>query len=152
MPFDLVKERIEPKVIDNKKAEKYLADLEKDLSNKMDLNSIAEKYGIEVASANAVSFGAGYIPSLGFEPNVNAVASVLDTNVLSKPFKGNNGVFVVKVVNKTTAPSKTDFSDEQNQAMINFMSRLYSQDQQTDYILEALIQKAKIEDYRYRYF
>ncbi|MDI9535919.1 MAG: peptidylprolyl isomerase [Bacteroidota bacterium] len=152
MPFDLVKERIEPKVIDNKKAEKYLADLEKDLSNKMDLNSIAEKYGIEVASANAVSFGAGDIPSLGFEPNVNAVASVLDTNVLSKPFKGNNGVFIVKVVNKTTAPSKTDFSDEQNQAMINFMSRLYSQDQQTDYILEALIQKAKIEDYRYRYF
>jgi hypothetical protein len=61
-------------------------------------------------------------------------------------------VFIVKVVNKTTAPSKTDFSDEQNQAMINFMSRLYSQDQQTDYILEALIQKAKIEDYRYRYF
>ncbi|MCK9254275.1 MAG: peptidylprolyl isomerase [Bacteroidales bacterium] len=152
IPFDLVKEKIEPEVIKNKKAEKLLADLEKDVAKKMDINDIAEKYGIETAAANNISFAARYIPSLGFEPNIIAAASVLDMDVLSKPIKGNNGVFVIKVVNKTQAPSKTDFTDEQNQAMIEFMSKLYNQNTQVDFMLEALIKKAKIEDYRYRYF
>jgi peptidyl-prolyl cis-trans isomerase D len=145
LPLEDVKETITPIVIKDKKAEKFLADLNKDVTANTDLFAIAEKYGVEVDTVTNASFGSFSLPGIGIEPNLNAVASASEMNKLSKPVKGNNGVYVIKVINQLPAPAKTDFSAEQLGLMRNQASQVYK-------VVEAVEKMAEITDYRAKYF
>jgi parvulin-like peptidyl-prolyl isomerase len=73
------------------------------------------------------------------------VVSTIELNKLSQPIKGNNGVMIVKVINKVTAPEKTDFTQEKLSMMRNQASQVYR-------LFEAFEKKAEIVDNRARYF
>ncbi len=144
-PLENVKDVIEPIVLKNKKAETLMAELNKDISSKMDIGAISAKYGKTLDTITNVSFSSFSLPGLGIEPNVNAVISTIEPNKISQAIKGNNGVFVVKVINKTVAPEKTDFTQEKLSIMRNQASQVYR-------LFEAMEKQAKIEDNRARYF
>lgn len=145
MPFENVKEQIQPIVLKNKKSDKLIAELNDDLSKKLDIQNIATKYNVDFDTVRNLSFSAFSVPGLGIEPNLNAVAFVSEPNKISAPIKGNNGVYVIKVINKTQAPQKTDFSAEQLALMRNYSSQVYK-------IFEALEKMSNIEDLRAKYF
>ncbi|MDD2633978.1 MAG: peptidylprolyl isomerase [Bacteroidales bacterium] len=144
-PLENVKDIIEPIIVKDKKAEIIIAELNKDISSKMDLGAINSKYGKTLDTITNVSFSSFSLPGLGIEPKVNAVVSIIEPNQISKPIKGNNGVFVIKVINKTVAPEKTDFTQEKLSVMRNQASQVYR-------LFEAMEKKAEIEDNRARYF
>ncbi|MBN2778047.1 MAG: peptidylprolyl isomerase [Bacteroidales bacterium] len=144
-PFENVKETIEPIVIKNKKAEMLIAELNKDIAANMQIGAISEKYGKTLDTITNVSFSSFSLPGIGIEPNVNAVVSTIELNKLSQPIKGNNGVMIVKVINKVTAPEKTDFTQEKLSMMRNQASQVYR-------LFEAFEKKAEIVDNRARYF
>lgn len=144
-PFENVKETIKPIVIKNKKAEMLIAELNKDIAANMQIGAISEKYGKPLDTLTNVSFSSFSLPGIGIEPNVNAVISTIELNKLSEPIKGNNGVMVVKVINKVTAPEKTDFTQEKLSVMRNQASQIYR-------LFEAFEKKAEIVDNRARYF
>jgi len=144
-PFETVKDIIQPIVLKNKKSEILIAELNKDLSANMDLASISEKYGKKLDTIENISFSSFSLPGVGIEPNVNAVVSNIEMNKISKPIKGNNGVFLVKVINNKPAPEKTDFTEDKLSVMRNQASQVYK-------LFEAVEKKAEITDNRARYF
>lgn len=144
-PIEDVKERIEPIVIKNKKAEKFIADFENDLKTLKNIESIAVKYDKVIDTVTNVSFASFSIPGYGIEPNINAVASTIGVGKTSKPIKGNNGVYIIKVVNEIKAPEKTDFTAEQLNSMRNLSSQTYR-------IFETLEKKANVIDKRAKFF
>jgi peptidyl-prolyl cis-trans isomerase D len=144
-PFEDVKEIIQPIVLKNKKAEKLIAELNKDVAAKMDINTICDKYNKNLDTISNVSFSSFSLPGVGIEPNVNAVVANIELNTVSQPIKGNNGIFVVNVINKVTAPEKTDYSQDKLSVMRNQASQVYK-------LFEAVEKKAEIEDNRARYF
>ena len=124
-PFETVKDIIQPIVMKNKKAEKLIAELNKDLAANMDIKAINNKYNKLTDTITNISFNSFSLPGVGIEPNVNAVVTNIGMNKLSKPIKGNNGVFVVKVINETIAPDKTDFSEDKLSIMRNQAGQVY---------------------------
>jgi peptidyl-prolyl cis-trans isomerase D len=144
-PMADVKELITPIIIKDKKAEKLVADLNKDVAAKMDLNAIATKYTLTTDTLTAISFSSFSLPGIGIEPNVNATATNIAKGVVSQAIKGNNGVFVIRVFNTVTAPVKTDFAAEQINIMKTNASQVYK-------IFESVQKKADIEDFRAKYF
>ncbi len=144
-PLEYVKELIKPIVLKDKKAALLMSELNKDISGSMDLMSIAGKYNKVLDTLTNVSFSSFSLPGIGIEPNVNAVAANMEVNKMSKPIKGNNGVFVIRVVNMIDAPEKTDFSTDQLSVMKNQASQVYK-------LFEAIEKNAEITDNRARYF
>lgn len=145
LPLADVKETIQPIVMKNKKAEKLIAELNNDIKANSDLFTIAEKYGTLVDTVTNASFGAFSFPGIGIEPNLNAVAAAIHANKLSEPVKGNNGVYVIKVINQMPAPAKTDFAAEQLGLMRNQASQIYK-------VFETIEKRADISDFRSKYF
>lgn len=145
LPLADVKSIIQPIILKNKKADLLMAELNKDVAAKVDMVSMATKYNTQVDTVNNFNFSAFNMPGVGAEPNVNAVVANSGLNVVSKPIKGNSGVFVVRVINSVKAPAKTDYSAEQIGMMRNQASQVQK-------IFETIIKKAKIEDYRGKFF
>jgi peptidyl-prolyl cis-trans isomerase D len=145
-PLEDVKEQIEQIVLQNKKAEMLESELQKDLASGMTIKQIAAKYNEDSDIVSSINFNAFSIPGLGIEPNVLAVATSLPVDKTSKPIQGNNGVYVVKVLSRTEAPEKSDFSSEQLTIMRNHASSVGFR------VFEALQNKAEIEDYRTMWF
>ena len=145
-PLDDVKDQIEPVLIKNKKAEIFIAELDKDIKAGNGIEQLAQKYDAPSDQAQAINFGTFSVPGLGIEPEVISTATNIEINKISKPVKGNSGVFVLKVTERIEAPEKSDYSAEQLNLMRTFASRVGFR------TIEALQKKAVIEDFRTRWF
>ncbi|MDR2010442.1 MAG: SurA N-terminal domain-containing protein [Bacteroidales bacterium] len=143
-PFEMVKDKVETAVIRDKKAERFIAEFNNEISSSSNLASFAQKEGYKLDSLSKIKFSEFSIPGIGTEPKILGVVDAIDANKISHPIKGNNGVYVLKVYNSTVAPEKTDYSSDQ----LNIMR---SQSGQVYRINEALQKKAKIEDNRARF-
>ncbi len=66
-----------------------------------DLNSIANRYGVELDTARAVNFGSAFIPGVGSEPKVLAETFSLPTNTTSGVIAGNSAAFMIKPLVRT---------------------------------------------------
>jgi peptidyl-prolyl cis-trans isomerase D len=145
LPLDDVTEIINPIIIKDKKAEKLISDLNKDLANNIDINAIATKYDLTSDTLKSISFSTFSLPGIGIEPQIIATATNTSKNAAPLALKGNHGVIVIRIVNSTDAPEKNDYSDEQLIDMKTNASQVYK-------IFEAIEKEANIEDYRSRYF
>ena len=56
-----------------------------------------------------MNFSSPFITAVGSEPNVVGVVSTLQNGQTSKAIEGETGVFMVKVLNRTDAPSEVNF-------------------------------------------
>lgn len=139
------KEEIEIIVKRDKKAEMLKTKFNDAMASEKVIDGIAAKAGTTVGTAENISFSSFSIQGAGIEPVVIACASTLEKGKLSKPLKGNNGVFVVYVegVSETT---ESDFSVEQK----NLSNAIQGQ---VDYkVYEALKKLANIKDMRSKFF
>ena len=95
--FESVKPRIELAVKKQKKAEALLAKMQEKAEGN-DMDAIASALETEVKDANNLGFNSFSIPGVGSEPAVIGTLSSLEKDQVSAPVRGNNGVFIVKVI------------------------------------------------------
>lgn len=138
-----VKEYVKGEVLKDKKAEMLMAKL-----NGVKSVAAAKAKGANVSTVNQVTFAAPvFVPATGAsEPALSgAVAATAKGKFCKLPVKGNAGVYVFEVTNKTQRSGKFDAATEMQklrqkemQMASNFMNELYI--------------KAKVVDNRYLFF
>ena len=138
-----VKEYVKGEVLKDKKAEMLIAKL-----NGVKSVAAAKGKGANVSAVNQVTFAAPvFVPATGAsEPALSgAVAATAKGSFCKQPVKGNAGVYVFQVTNRTQRPGKFDAATEMQklrqkemQMAGNFMNELYI--------------KAKVVDNRYLFF
>jgi peptidyl-prolyl cis-trans isomerase D len=146
-PFEQVRADVEVKTRREKKAAKLNDDLTKALEGAATIDEVASKTGGRAVSVSSpVNFTVPYISGLMLpEPKlVGAVTATKETNKLSKPVVGENGVFVYTVTNIAANP----------QAITEEMARMRLTSAATGQasFYPALMDKAKVEDNRGRFF
>lgn len=153
--LDKVKDNIKALAMNDKKAEKLL----ETCKNVKDLASAKAVAGAIIDSVSHVSFAApAYIPSMpgSNEPIVSALASKTAKGAFSKAVKGNNGVYMLQVVNKNKTADKYDAKAEQAQLASSYASyvfrNLYSGYSGTLNMMGDLYIKAGVKDLRYKFF
>lgn len=144
-PYDdpQVKEMLKAEVMRDKKAEQLMAKAK-------DVKSVAaaKAKGATVAPVNQVTFSAPvFVMSTGAsEPALSgAVAATAKGQFSAKPVKGNAGVYVFQVTNRTTRPGKFDAKTEEEktrQKALQFAGNF----------MNELVIKAGVVDDRYLFF
>ena len=95
-PLDRVRNRVEYLARQEKKAEI----IENDFQGKTSLEEIASEFGLSVETANNITFSSPAIAGVGLEPDVVAKAMTLEAGQVSRPIRGENGVFVIAIDSK----------------------------------------------------
>ncbi len=140
-----VKEEITALVKNEKKAamiKEKLASLNGSLQEK------AQAYGADakVYSASDLRLGDFSLPTVGYAPIAVGTAFGLNAGEVSKPVEAQNGVVVVKTINKTEAPEVADYATYEAQLNQRRNGR-------TPYLIsEAVKDAAEVEDKRYKFF
>lgn len=144
-PFDdpQVKEMLKAEVMRDKKAEQLMAKAK-------DVKSVAaaKAKGATVAPVNQVTFSAPvFVMSTGAsEPALSgAVAATAKGQFSAKPVKGNAGVYVFQVTNRTTRPGKFEAKAEEDKARQKAL-------QFAGNFMNELVIKAGVVDDRYLFF
>ncbi|MEX1239078.1 MAG: peptidylprolyl isomerase, partial [Cyclobacteriaceae bacterium] len=144
-PLQSVADEIRPEVRKKVKGQMIIEKL-KDASGT--LEEIANAYGNDanVYSSSDLKLSSNNLPSAGFDPKSVGIAFGLENGKRSEPFRGENGVLLIELQNKTIAPEIADYSaystaiQQQNQQMSTFN------------IAEAIKHAAEIEDMRYKFY
>lgn len=144
-PYDdpQVKEMLKAEVMRDKKAEQLMAKA-KDVKSV----SAAKAKGATVAPVNQVTFSAPvFVMSAGAsEPALSgAVAATAKGQFSAKPVKGNAGVYVFQVTNRTTRPGKFEAKAEEDKARQKAL-------QFAGNFMNELVIKAGVVDERYLFF
>lgn len=138
-----VKEMLKAEVMRDKKAEQLMAKAK-------DVKSVAaaKAKGATVAPVNQVTFSAPvFVMSTGAsEPALSgAVAATEKGQFSAKPVKGNAGVYVFQVTNRTTRPGKFEAKTEEDKARQKAL-------QFAGNFMNELVIKAGVVDDRYLFF
>ncbi|MGR3811571.1 SurA N-terminal domain-containing protein [Jiulongibacter sp. NS-SX5] len=138
---------IENKVKSEKKGDIIMKDLAN--INSGDFESIAKSYGAGalVESVEEITFQTGMLNSAGIDGIAIGKAFGLKLNETSKPFKGQNGVFILKKTAETVAPEVADYT--QYKESIKQRRGIYSSAQLAD---QAVREAAEITDRRSKMF
>lgn len=144
-PLESVADEIRPEV---RKKVKGQIIIEKLKGTSGTLEEIASDYGNDanVYSSSDLKLSSNNLPSAGFDPKAVGIAFGLENGKRSEPFRGENGVLLIELQNKTIAPEIADYSayktaiQQQNQQMSTFN------------IAEAIKDAAEIEDVRYKFY
>lgn len=144
-PLEQVKTEIELIVKRNKKASQFTTKFNNAMKGVNKIDDIAAKLNLEVKSTSGVNFLSFSIPGLGIEPNVVATAVTINPFTLSKPVKGNGGVYVL-FVDSVDKAIKMDLQTQ-------YRTLAYEVQGKVDYFAyEALKELANIEDKRGKFF
>jgi parvulin-like peptidyl-prolyl isomerase len=130
---------IERTLYKEKAADKKLAEVKAKVEGLDDLGEIAKALGIEVSKKEKITFA-----SADLDPKFVGAASVAAEGVVSAPFKGSNGIYVYKVMNRSVESYYTE--DDANVAKSQ-LGMMYGQ------MLPVVINEAgKVKDNTYLYF
>lgn len=109
--FEEVKAEVEALVKRDKKAEMLIAKADKALgAAKGNLDVFAQKAEGMVQEFGGATFQSNFLSGIGREPVINGTIFVLGQGKLSKPLKGERGVYVVVVDGLTPAPKDADLT------------------------------------------
>ncbi len=143
-PLSVVKNQIKRELLKDKKAEIIIADLKDKQKGASDIQQLADKLKVNVQQAEGISFADQQVAGAGIEPALVALAVNSKTDKMSVPVKGNNSVFVVKVINESIVEVNPEQEKNQLQQSINY---------KIDYgIFESLKNNAEITDNRIKFF
>ncbi|MEN9917873.1 MAG: hypothetical protein RL662_309, partial [Bacteroidota bacterium] len=144
LPVSEVRDALKEELIKNKKAEKIIADLKsKNLSS---LDAYAQAVNGKVDTVKFVTFDTPNIMGIGRESALNVYAQIGQVNKIEGPVKGDNGVIVLNVLNKSD--QSADFNAQfykQTSGMQN-ANRVMSQS------MQVLQQKMNVVDNRVKFF
>lgn len=144
-PFEDVKEEITPLVNNELKGKKIIEKL-KGLTGTLD--EIAAAYGSDatVNSSSDLKLNTNSLPGVGIDPIAVGKAFALEGGKPSEPIASENGVLILEIGNKTTAPEIGDYSIFKNQKLQTLTNQAGFN------IAEALKKGADIEDKRYLFY
>ncbi|MGI6074052.1 MAG: peptidylprolyl isomerase [Fermentimonas sp.] len=143
-PLSEVVENIRMTLMNQKKAEAIIADLES--KNLTTIDAYASAMNATSDTVKYVNFGTQNITGLGFEPVINAVASYAPANKVVGPMQGNMGVYVANVVDRTESEGTYDAAQQKATMMNSNAYRIQMQ------AIEQLKRELKVEDNRYKFF
>ena len=143
-PLSEVSSGIRTQLTNEKKAGKIIADLK--AQNLSSLDAYAAVMHSAADTVRFVNFNTQNITGLGFEPVLNAVSAFTPLQTIVGPMKGNMGVFVTQVTNRTQGTETYDASSQKISMLNNNAYRLQMQS------IEVLKEKLGVEDNRYRFF
>ena len=109
------------------------------------INALAAKLNTKVDTASQVNFTSASIAKLGNEPSVIAAIALSPKGALSKPIKGNQGVYFINVTE--TVPNISKY-DEKNTILQLTTRELYSVYRS----LDALMDKYEVKDNRKNFY
>jgi peptidyl-prolyl cis-trans isomerase D len=143
--LEVVRNQVERKVRDVKKANQIIAKL----SNADGaLDEIAETYGdaAQVIDMSNLKLSGNTLNTVGLAPEAVGLAFSMENGEKTKPFKVDNGVLVLELVNKTDPADISDYESYRAQVEQKRQGRIpYN-------INETVKELAKIEDLRYKFF
>lgn len=143
-PLSEVSSGIRTQLVNKKKAEKVITDLK--AQNLSSLDAYAAAMHSSADTVRFVNFNTQNITGLGFEPVLNAVSAFAPLQTIVGPMKGNMGVFVTQVTNRTQGTETYDASSQKISMLNNNAYRLQMQS------IEVLKDKLGVEDNRFRFF
>jgi len=144
IPLENVETRIKRELLNEKKATYLIAQFNEKVAENSDLASIATQMKSTVQTASDITFASYQVPGAGVEPALVALAVNTPANEISKPVKGNNGVYVVKVNNVT---------ENQPNAENVKMELTQSSTMKVDYqLMETLTDRSEIIDRRSQFY
>ncbi len=143
-PLSEVSSVIRARLVNDKKAEQIIAGLAG--KNLTSLDAYATEMNSRVDTVKFVNFNTQNITGLGFEPAVNAESAFAPLNRVSAPLKGNMGVFVTCVIDRTQGNETYDAAAQKRMMQGGNMYRIQMQ------AFETLKVKMKVEDNRYVFF
>lgn len=143
--LDQIKEFIEPLVKREKKAQQLITKINSQIKSKADLET---KYSsLEMAVDTAVlTMSSTSLPGFGKEDEFIGTIFTLKAGDMSKPIKGNQGIFMAIIDNVVPASPKDDYTNEKR-----IMSSTFSNRSQRE-INEALKRRSEIEDHRLMFY
>lgn len=142
-----VKIEIQLELTKQKKAEKLIENINNISGTSKSMEALASTLETEISSAASINFLSRSLTNIGIEPKIPAAAFVLETDEISEPIIGNNGVYVITVTS-VNEPENLEFQKEREK-----MSYERSYASQANYAsFEALKKKAKVVDNRAEFF
>ena len=124
LPLDIVRKEIEPKVIREKKAEKLIKDIETLENPSMTIDGLSQKLNEKIDSLKSITFAAQSLQNIGQEPELTGtIFAKPELTKISKPVKGNSGVFVYILDNYVKAPAGNDYSVYRIQLLDQYQQR-----------------------------
>ena len=137
-----VKEFVKMEVIKEKKAAQMLAKVKGNTVQEM-----ATNYGQGAVSNTAagITLNASSIGEFQYDQTVVGIGFGLKPNAMTKPFKADNGIGVLKMTAFTPAPETKDYSSYKTQIEQKYQGRGQY------YINEALKEAAKVKDNRVKF-
>jgi peptidyl-prolyl cis-trans isomerase D len=143
--LEQLKEFVEPMVKRDKKSETLIAEINKTIKTLADIDKGYLTLGMK-ADTSEVAFANSNLPGYGKEDEVIGTLFTLKPGQMSKPVKGNQGVFILVAEQITPAPPKDDLTPEKRMLTNAFRTRAQREP------AEALKRKAEIEDNRLMFY
>jgi peptidyl-prolyl cis-trans isomerase D len=143
-PLAAVEASLKQELLAAKKGEKIVESLK--AQNPASLEAYAQTMGSSIDSVRFVSFNTTRISGIGMEPKLNAMIALTETNRLSAPVIGNNGVYVFQVLRKEA--NNREYNEAEEISGLE-ASNSYRYGYQA---MQALVNRAKITDNRIRFY
>lgn len=143
-PLAKVAPQIKNMLMNEKKADYIISTEWKDM-DLTNIEQLAAQANLPVDTAINVNFQSTTLGTAGFEPKAIVAAVYAEKDKVSAPIKGEQGVFVTKVLNKTDNPTPFDVQIEKTNLLPHNMQAAYRAQ-------EALLDEAEIEDSRSRFY
>lgn len=143
--LEQVKTQVEIGAKKDKKAEQFINEINSALAAGS-LDAIAQKLNVSVETADNVNFAAFAIPGIGREPRVLGTIFATKQGALSKPIKGETGVYLVSPQSFTEPAPVSDYNPYKLQLSGALSNRVNSE------VFEALKEKANVVDNRGKFY
>lgn len=145
-PMEQVKDQITTEAIKDLKAKQLIEKMNTAMNGAANIDAVASKLGKPAATASNVNFGAPYIQNIGLEPALVGTVFTLKQGQLSKPIKGETGVYAVQVESFTEPPAMKDFTQNKKQMIQQLGGRAAYE------VFNALKEKANVVDNRGKFY
>lgn len=141
-PLENLRHMLGYEIANDKKADKIMAEIKGKT-----MEQIKGMENVKSCETKRISFSApAYISATASnEPAISAIAGKLNVGQESAPIKGNNGVYVIKLVAKSAKGGEFNAKSEEDAIKAMGARDSYR-------MLGELIQNADVEDNRYRFF
>ena len=140
--LDDVRDAFTKEVVKEKKAEAWTAQME----GKTDLNALATELKTTQQTATDLGYNVFNLPGGYSEYEVVGRIFALENGQTSVPMKGETGVYVASMTNKTAAPEPQDLNVDKKGLLQRAQSRVDGQ------LFNALKEGANVKDERYKFY
>ena len=145
-PFEQVNAVIKSTLLNDKKADYIIADIEAKKADSQTLSSLAQKTGTEIKQAENISLSSYFIPGAGYEPALIGSVMKAERDAISEPVKGTSSVYVFRVVSETENSGVLSAAEQKTQLTQGYSYRVNYQ------LFNTLREMSDIEDNRSRFY